>query len=118
MTPAGAFLTDVTLIVLACIGIVIYVSKSLRLLLIELCGTAGRAAFWLAFSNVALVLVPLIFALDFNPDRAAGKSVIFEMATQIKLGFIGFVATLILLSIILLRFIPRNRPPARADAQR
>lgn len=88
------------------------------MLLLELCGTRERAAFWLSFSNVARVLAPLIFALDFSPDRQTGRSVVFEMAAQLRFGSIGFMVTLALLSLILLRFIPQNKPSVRAGTQR
>ncbi|HEV2386959.1 MAG TPA: hypothetical protein VGS20_06845 [Candidatus Acidoferrales bacterium] len=118
MTPTLVFLTDAGLIVFACAGIVAYVSRNLRLLLIELCGTAGRAGFWMSFCKVALVLVPLIFSLHFNPDWETGKNIVFEMAAQLKYGLIGFVATFSLLSVILLSFIPKDRPPMGANEQR
>jgi len=70
MSPTVVFLSDLTLAVLVCTGVVFYVAKHLRLLLIELRGTTERANFWLAFSNVSLVLVlvPTIFALDDRPE--------------------------------------------------
>jgi hypothetical protein len=91
-------------------GVVFYVAKHLRLLLIELCGTTERANFWLAFSNVSLVLVPTIFALDYRPEFGADKLVVFEVAAQLKHALIGFIATLVALSVILIWFIPRDRP--------
>jgi uncharacterized membrane protein YhaH (DUF805 family) len=84
--------------------------KHLGTLLIELCGTSERASFWLAFSNVALVLVPLIFAMSYKPESRSDTSVVFEMATQLRFGLVGFVVTLSLLAIILSKFIPRDRP--------
>jgi len=78
-------------------------------LLIELCGTTERANFWLAFSNVTLVLVPLIFALDYKPEFGPDKTAIFEIATQLKYALIGFVVTLGSLALILFRFIPRDK---------
>ncbi len=56
MTPTVAFLSDIALTTLLFVGIVAYIKKHLRTLLLELCGTTERASFWLAFSNVALVL--------------------------------------------------------------
>ncbi len=86
-----------------------YVKAPLRSLLIELCGTRERASFWLAFSNVALVLIPLIFVLDYKPELGPGKSLIFEMATQLKYALIGFVIALSGLALVMLRFIPRDK---------
>jgi len=109
MTSTVAFLTDLGLAATVSIGAVAYVKTALRSLLIELCGTAERANFWLAFSNVTLVLVPLIFALAYEPETAPNKNVIFEMAAQLKYVLVGFVATLTAIALILSRFIPRNQ---------
>jgi hypothetical protein len=108
MSFTQAFLADVAIVTILFLGIVGYVKKHLRPLLIELCGTIERASFWLAFSNVALVLVPLIFALDYRPEIGPDKNVIFEMATQIKYSLIGFVVTLTGLALALYRFVPRD----------
>ena len=56
MNPTVVFLGDLTLAIVVCAGTVLYLARHLRLLLIELCGTAERANFWLAFSNVSLVV--------------------------------------------------------------
>jgi uncharacterized membrane protein YhaH (DUF805 family) len=108
MTHAIVFLLDVLLALLICIGIVAYVQKQLRLLLVELCGIAERASFWLIFCNVVLVLVPLIFILSDIPGLEANKNTIFVIAEQIKYTLIGIVMTLGGFALVLLRYIPRN----------
>jgi len=118
MSLTIAFLSDMGLAAFLSIGLVAYVKAPLRSLLIELCGTRERASFWLAFSNVALVLIPLIFVLDYKPELGPGKSLIFEMATQLKYALIGFVIALSGLALVMLRFIPRDKtnpvgPPSR-----
>jgi hypothetical protein len=108
MSPTSVFLGDLMVAVLLCTGIVLYVAKHLRSLLIELCETAERANFWLAFSNVSLVLlVPLIFALEYKPEFGSDKPVVFEVATQLKYALIGFVVTFGALALLLLWLIPR-----------
>ncbi|SRR5216683_6401064 len=109
ISPSTAFLLDIALAAVLFVGIVVYVKKHLRTLLIELCGTTERANFWLAFSNVTLVLVPLIFALDYKPELGPERTAIFEMATQLKYALVGFVITLCSLALILFRFIPRDK---------
>jgi len=85
------------------------VKDPLRSLLLELCGTKERASFWLAFSNVTLVLTPLIFALGYTPETGPEKSLIFEMAAQLKYSLIGFVIALGAIGLVLFRFIPRDK---------
>jgi hypothetical protein len=109
MSLTIAFLSDIGFAAITSVGIVLYVKKHLRLLLIELCGTAERASFWLAFSNVTLVLVPVIFALDYKLELGPDKNLILEMATQLKYALIGFVITLSALAIVMFRFIPTNK---------
>ncbi len=112
MTPTVAFLSDIALTTLLFVGIVAYIKKHLRTLLLELCGTTERASFWLAFSNVALVLVPL------KPELGPERTAIFEMATQLKYALVGFVITLCSLALILFRFIPRDKNNLEAAAHR
>ena len=42
-------------------AVVKYLTAPLRQQLQELCGNAERAAFWTSFSNVMLVLTPVVF---------------------------------------------------------
>ena len=118
MNPTIAFLTDVGLVAALSVVLVAYVKPHLNSLLIELCGTAERASFWLAFSNVTLVLVPLIFALDYKPEVGADRNFVFEMATQLKHAIIGLVIALSSLAIILFRFMPRDKPDTAAGSSR
>jgi hypothetical protein len=118
MNTTSAFLVSTALVLLGCSAIVAYVRRHLRSLLIELCGTPERANFWLAFSNVALIVVPLIFALGYTPELGLGKSVVFEMAGQFRYGLIGFVVTLGCLAISLRKFIPTGKPGVPAGPAR
>ena len=118
MSLTIVFLSGISIVTLLFIGTVLYIRNHLRALLVELCGTPERARFWLAFSNVTLVLVPLIFALDYKPEIGPDRSSVFEIGTQLKHAIIGFVIALSSLAFILFRFIPRDRPNAAADAPR
>ncbi len=118
MSPTTTFLTGVSFAALSSVGIMAYVKTHLNALLVELCGSAERASFWLAFSNVTLVLVPLIFALDYKPEFGPDRNFVYEMATQLKQAIIGFVIALISLAVILLRFIPRDKPNVAAGPLR
>ena len=118
MSPTAAFLIDVGIVTLLSVTLVVYLKAHLKNLLVELCGTAERASFWLAFSNVTLVLVPLIFALDYRPEFGPDRNFIFEMATQLKHAIIGFVIALSSLAVILYRFIPREKPSVAPGSSR
>jgi len=110
MSLTAVFLTGIALTALACIGLLAYVSKHLRPLLIELCGSEERAQFWLAFSNVVLILVPLVSALDYRPQSGPDKAIIFEIAAQFQYALVGFVVALSCLALVLISFVRRTPP--------
>jgi len=116
MSAATIFLIGVTTTALTSLLVVVYLRRPLRSILTDLCGTIERANFWLAFCNVTLVLVPLIFALSSQPEVEANRSAVFEVGSQLRWALIGLVVSVVILGIVIGRFIPRPRPqPAVAQ---
>jgi hypothetical protein len=101
------FIADLFLTILVCAGVVLYIRVHLTPLVTELCGSATRAQFWLAFSNITLVLVPVIFALSAEPELVPGKPSTFAMAEHLKLSLLGLASSLAVLAVVLVSFIRR-----------
>ncbi len=118
MTNAQVFLIGCSLTALTCAGTLVYLKNSLRALLVELCGTPDRARFWLAFSNVALVLVLLIFTLSSEPEIGPGRTALFELAAEFKNALIGLLLALFGLALVLVSFIRGSRPNASGTTAR
>ena len=47
-----------------------YLKLHLQAVLVDLCGTEVRAAFWTAFSTITVALTPIMFALHYRPDAS------------------------------------------------
>jgi hypothetical protein len=90
--------------------VVRYMNSPLRKVLHELCGNPQRSDFWAAFSNVTVGLVPLIFAMGYEPD-GNGRFSLVQVGEQLKWGLIGLVSSVLMLGWILSRFIPRGTDP-------
>jgi hypothetical protein len=84
-----------------------YLHGPLRIQLRELCGSADRAEFWTAFSNVAVMLTPAIFAMLVDPTTETGTPALLAIITQLRWGLIGLVVSVLMLGWILGRFIPK-----------
>src|ERR1700751_2653421 len=69
MSAVTIFLIGVVVTLASALAVVMYLRRPLKAILIDLCGAVERAEFWLAFSNVTLTLVPVIFALNFRPEN-------------------------------------------------
>src|SRR5690554_4549805 len=88
MNAVYLFLVEASITVLPGALILVVWSKSLRRVLLDLSGTESRANFWLVYSNIMLLLTPLLFVFLFG--LLAGVDI--ELATvllAITLGGIG-----------------------------
>lgn len=89
------FLTQIALTVVACLLIAGYIRPFLKRVLVDLCGTEERAQFWTAFSNIMLVVLPVIFGLGFTPLESSADALFFEVAGQIRWNLFGLVMSLV-----------------------
>lgn len=109
MTNVTVFLVGVGSTALASFCAVAYLTPSLRQILIDLCGTTVRANFWTAFSNLSLILTPLIFAMHRIPEGDPQTPLVLQLGAQIEWALIGLVATVLMVGLVISRFIPRPR---------
>ena len=108
MNDISTFLIGLGITLAVSILVVAYLRRHVTKILIDLCQTEDRAAFWTAFSNVTLVLVPLICAMFHRPSIANDSPSFFEISTQLKWALIGLIGSVVILGLVIARFIPRQ----------
>ncbi|HXZ29114.1 MAG TPA: hypothetical protein VEG08_14065 [Terriglobales bacterium] len=119
MTAAALpFLCGLGLALAACLATFLYLRPPLLQILEDLCGNHARARFWAAFSGIAVVFVPLIFALHMRLAAGAGEPFVFTLARQLEWAFAGLVLSVLLLGWVIGRFIPRETPRERPDVRK
>jgi uncharacterized membrane protein YhaH (DUF805 family) len=118
MTAVTVFLIDVGITSGVSLIVVAYLRRPLKAILADLCGTSERAKFWSAISNVTLMLVPLIFAMQYRPELGQDTTVVLEMGTQLKWALVGLVVSVVTLGIVIRSFIPRGRPATSTPQER
>jgi hypothetical protein len=89
------------------VGVVWYLRRPLRNILIELCGNEQRAEFWTAFSAVVLGVVPVIFAIACRPAPGPDTPAVFELADQLKWGLTGLTGSVLMVGWVVGRSIVR-----------
>ena len=118
----STFLVGLGLTVAACLAVVLYLRPHLQRILLDLCGTQDRAAFWTAFSMVTLFLVPVIFAMHMRPQPGKELSSFFQVSQQLKFALIGLVASVVVLGWVISRFLPsrawQQLPPLSPPASK
>ena len=103
MSSVAIYVAALVVTMLASLAVVLVLRASLHRLLVDLCGTENRAAFWTAFSTVALVLAPLLGAMHRRPD--AGGDAAYELAAQLEWALGGLLAAVLLVGVVLARSI-------------
>ena len=106
MTAALVYGLDLTTTVIVSASVVAYMNAPLRNLLAELCGDERRSEFWAVFSNVMLVLTPVIFAMTVDPSLGFGS--MGEVVPQIKWGLSGLLISVLVMGWSISRFIPKR----------
>ena len=89
------YLLQILVTALISLGLVSYFRPALRSVLTDLCGTSDRAQFWVVFSTILLVGLPLIFALGFSPSKSNPGLLFYETARQLRLNLLGFLLAMI-----------------------
>jgi hypothetical protein len=94
-----------------------YLRRPLNSILIDICGTSDRAAFWCAFSNVTLFLLPILFMLDYSPEDHTSTLGLWVLAAVIKRGILGLAVTVVTLGFVVGSFIRRSQAGASAPGR-
>ncbi|WP_035374411.1 hypothetical protein [Pseudoduganella violaceinigra] len=99
---------EILLPLLAGLAISVYLRGVLRNLLLDLCGTAPRADFWVRVATVLFTAFPLLLAVGFGHSGASDATAAGVLRTTLVLSTAGVVAGVVLLAWNIAKSIPRS----------
>jgi len=106
------FLIQTILTLVLVVLITGYLRPFLGKVLVDLCGTEERAQFWTAFSNILLIGLPLIFALNYRPEFRNAEDLFFDVAGKLSSNLGGLLLALVCIGIIVSFFaLTAPKPP-------
>ncbi len=111
------FLIEIILTLIISTLIVGYLNPSLRRILLDLCGTEDRAKFWTAFSNVLLIGMPMIFALNYKPVARTSEHLFFEVAGRLGGNLGGLIFAVIGIGIFISFFALFAPKPMKVESK-
>ncbi len=116
MNTIVSFLIQLTVTFVIVSLLVRYVRPHLHKILLDLCGTEERAQFWIAFSNILLIGMPMIFALNYKPEFMDAENLFFDVAGKLSGNLGGLLFALICIGIIVSFFalVAPRQPKAEA----
>lgn len=111
------FLIEIILTLVISTLIVGYLRPSLQKTLTDLCGTDDRAKFWTAFSNVLLIGMPMIFALNYKPAAQTSEDLFFEVAGRLGGNLGGLIFAVIGIGIFVSFFALFAPKPMKVESK-
>jgi MFS family permease len=100
MTSIAMYLTQLILTLAACFLLTAYLRPALRQVLTDLCKTEPRAQFWTVFSNILLIILPVVFGMGYQPVAGQGLAIFFDVAGQLRWNLLGYIAALITIGVV------------------
>ena len=116
MNTILSFTLEVVLTLILSTLLVRYLRPYLERILTDLCGTQDRARFWTVFSNLLLIGLPVIFALNYRPKAKDPEVLFFEVASKLS-GNLGALLFALLSICIIVSFFALVAPkPKKSEA--
>lgn len=116
MYPIFSFVIEVALTLIISALLVRYLRPFLRKILLDLCGTEERAQFWVVFSNLLLMGMPTLFALNYKPQATDASALFFEITGKLSGNLGGFLVALVGIGLIVSFFALVAPRPAKMEA--
>jgi len=107
MDPTYAYLACLIVLAVLAASVVLFLRRPVEALLTELCGSELRGLFWARTYYAALFLGTLFAALLAPPESSAGSIGLLEAIGTLRYGFLGLLASLGVLSLVVMKFILR-----------
>jgi len=85
--------------------VVLVLRRTMTILLTDLTGSKERASFWIIFSSILLILIPIVAGMFFYPEMNNDQLFIIHIISQLKWSLVGLICTLISMAFFLVFFI-------------
>jgi hypothetical protein len=117
MNAIVSFVIEVALTLILSALLVGYLRPFLGKVLVDLCGTQDRARFWTAFSNLLLIGMPVILALNYRPGARTAEELFFEVAQKLSGNLGGLLFALIVIGFMVSIFALLAPKPKTLEAK-
>ena len=95
----------ISLFVSACV--IYIINKSFRNVLIDLCGTEVRAQFWVVYSNLMLVIAPLLTTIIFGKSHQVLEASFSFYKTAFGSVLFGVFVSLVIIGLQITKSLPK-----------
>lgn len=95
MNLAIPYFTQLIITSIICMLLLAYFRPFLKRILVDICGTEDRASFWMAFANILILGIPILYGVGYIPYSYSIENIFFEVVLQIRANLSFFILTII-----------------------
>jgi hypothetical protein len=108
MSPLSLFLIEVAIAVLSSTLAVAFLTRPLRRLLIDACGSVERANFWVAYSDAMIFIAPLVATVVFGKSSDVFTPTLPFYKAALGSALFGVFVSLAAVGLQVARVLPRR----------
>lgn len=108
MGPLSLFLIEVGIAVLSSTLVVAFLTRPLRRLLIDACGSVERANFWVAYSDAMIFIAPLVATVVFGKSSDLYEPTVRFYKAALGSALFGIFVALATIGLQVARLLPRR----------
>jgi hypothetical protein len=105
MSDEAAFLVALGITLASSLLVILYFQRPMRGLLMEHTGNSLRATFWVAYSNLILLLLPIVCLLLAQGPMTSVAAPVLALSEQLKWSFGGLACAVVMVSATLSMFV-------------
>lgn len=108
MNELTLFAVEITISLLVSVCVVYILNKSFHNVLVDLCGTEVRAQFWLIYSNLMLVIAPLLTTIIFGKSHKVLEASFTFYKTAFGSVLFGVFISLLIIGLQITKYISKQ----------
>ncbi len=108
MSPLSLFLIELGICGVSSALVVAFLTRPLRRLLLDACGTSERANFWVVYSDVMIFIAPLVTAVIFGKSSDVYTPTLPFYKAALGSSLFGIFVALATIGLMVARLLPRR----------
>lgn len=109
MTEIHFFIIEILIGLVVSASVIYILNKPLKNVLIDICGTEVRAKFWVMYTNLMLVIAPLLTSIAFGKSHRVIEASFSFYKTAFGSVLFGIFMSLVIIGLQITKTLPQKK---------
>ena len=108
MGEINLFIIEALISFIVSATVIVIIKQSMHTILIDICGSESRAKFWLIYSNIMLVIAPLLTIIVFGKSHTIANADFTFYKTAFASALFGVFISLVIIGLQITKTLPKS----------